>query len=181
MRALKSEIVIQLPESDKRSDDDIAHSVVNVLHWMNYLPDQCIRVEVEDGWITLSGQLEWESQRLAVRGAVRFLMGVRGVQDCMTVKTVSLQAMPGFRPELRSEGGSMTSHDLNRNIIPDATTQQDKENNQTNLEPSTQRNEGTALNPFAAVPANRRGSGHNPPFLPGSPARPTRRYAPVTR
>ena len=40
---------------------------------------------VEDGWVTLSGNLDWDFQRQSAAGAVRFLLGVNGVSDNIAI------------------------------------------------------------------------------------------------
>jgi osmotically-inducible protein OsmY len=86
VRALAIEIDVQLPGSSKRTDADIARSVENVLQWTSYLPKDSIKVMVEGGWVTLSGEVEWGYQRDAAARAVRYLMGVTGVSDDIAVK-----------------------------------------------------------------------------------------------
>lgn len=86
VQGVESEIIVMLSDVNKRNDADIANSVVNVLQWMSYLPKNCVKVEVENAWITLSGEVEWEFQRQAVRGTVRFLIGIKGLIDHITVK-----------------------------------------------------------------------------------------------
>ena len=39
-----------------------------------------------DGWITLEGELNWDYQRDAAAGAVRYLSGVKGITNLLTVK-----------------------------------------------------------------------------------------------
>ena len=86
VKALAIEIEVTLPGISKRTDADIARSVENVLQWTTYLPKDAIKVMVENGWITLSGQVDWEYQRVAAIDAVRYMMGVRGVSDDITIK-----------------------------------------------------------------------------------------------
>ncbi len=43
---------------------------------------------VENGWITLSGELEYEYQRELAASAVRHLLGVTGISNQITVKPV---------------------------------------------------------------------------------------------
>src|SRR5450755_1909737 len=86
VKALAVEMNVNLPGSSKRNDADIARSAENVLEWMTYLPKDCVKVMVEHGWITLSGELDWEYQRQAVEGGVRHLMGVRGVSDTISIR-----------------------------------------------------------------------------------------------
>ncbi|MDO8653566.1 MAG: BON domain-containing protein [Undibacterium sp.] len=88
VKAIASQIDVMLPLTSQRHDADIAISVENVLHWMSYLPKDSVKVDVKKGWITLSGAVEWEFQRQAVRGAVRFLIGVKGVVDDIAVQAI---------------------------------------------------------------------------------------------
>jgi osmotically-inducible protein OsmY len=70
----------------KRSDADIARSAENVLQWTSYLHKDAAKVMVEKGWITLSGEVDWEYQRAAATNAVRHLLGVTGVSNQMGIK-----------------------------------------------------------------------------------------------
>jgi len=71
-------------------DADIAHTAQSVLQWTALLPPGRVKVKVENGWITLSGDVEWEFQKKAAVRAVGHLAGVNGVSDMMTIhSTVS--------------------------------------------------------------------------------------------
>jgi osmotically-inducible protein OsmY len=87
VKALAVEMDVMLPGSSKRTDADIARSAENVLEWMSYLPKKCVKVKVESGWVSLSGEVDWQYQRTAAADAVRYLWGVTGVSDLITVKT----------------------------------------------------------------------------------------------
>jgi osmotically-inducible protein OsmY len=94
VKALAVEMDVNLPGSSKRTDADIARSAENVLEWMTYLPRNSVKVKVEHGWITLTGELDWEYQRRAAVDAVRYLMGVTGVSNQIAIKPkVSLSAV----------------------------------------------------------------------------------------
>jgi len=86
VQALAVELSVKLSGSDQRSDADIARSVENVLCWTSLLPTDAVKVQVEGGWVTLSGEVDWPYQRLAAADAVRCLMGVTGVSDQIAVK-----------------------------------------------------------------------------------------------
>ncbi len=86
VRALAVEIDVVLPGTSQRTDADIASSVENILQWSTYVPNDHIKVMVEGGWITLSGELDWEYQRQAVVNSVSHLMGVRGVSDQISLR-----------------------------------------------------------------------------------------------
>lgn len=86
VKALAVEIDVKLNGSSQRSDSDIAHSVKNVLLWTTYLPQDSVKVMVEGGWVTLTGQVQWGFQRTTAVAAVRYLAGVKGLSDQITIK-----------------------------------------------------------------------------------------------
>lgn len=86
VKALAVEIDVALGGSSKRNDADIARSVENVLEWTSFLSKDPIKVMVENGWVTLSGEVLWDYQRQAAKLAVRYLMGVTGVSDQITIR-----------------------------------------------------------------------------------------------
>ena len=45
-----------------------------------------IQVTVENGWVTLTGVVNWEFQQRAATDSVRFLAGVKGVSNNITLK-----------------------------------------------------------------------------------------------
>jgi len=83
VKALAVEITVKLPASDQRTDADIAAAVERGLEWSALVPAGKIKPLVEGGWITLSGEVDWEYQRKAAENAVRNLMGVTGVSNLL--------------------------------------------------------------------------------------------------
>ena len=94
VKALAIEMDVKLSGSSKRTDADIAGSAKNVLQWTSSLPKDGVKVMVESGWVTLSGDVDWEYQRRAAASAVRYLTGVTGVSNQIAIKpNVSLSAV----------------------------------------------------------------------------------------
>lgn len=91
VKALAVEIEVVLPGISKRNDGDIAEAAENVLAWTTYAPSECIKVMVEGGWVTLSGEVDWEYQRRAAVKGVRHLMGVTGLSNQITIKPKASQ------------------------------------------------------------------------------------------
>lgn len=85
VKALAVEMDVKLSGSSTRNDVDIARSVDNVLQWTTYLPKDALKIKVESGWVTLSGEVSWTYQRQAAVNAVRYLMGVKGVNDQIVI------------------------------------------------------------------------------------------------
>lgn len=86
VQALAVEMDVTLPGSTVRNDVDIARSAENALMWMTFVPSNAVKVLVEGGWITLTGEVSWEYQRRAASDGVRGLMGVVGVTDQIVIK-----------------------------------------------------------------------------------------------
>lgn len=86
VRAVTLELKVDLPGHTQRGDMELARTARRTLEWMSNISDDTIRVTVEGGWITLSGEVDWDYQRRAATAAVQALMGVRGVIDTMTLK-----------------------------------------------------------------------------------------------
>lgn len=86
VRALAEELHVRPATQVKHDDTDIAHSAANALGWNIEVPPGKIAVKVEDGWITLTGGVNWNYQRLAAERAVRYLPGVQGLLNLVEVK-----------------------------------------------------------------------------------------------
>jgi osmotically-inducible protein OsmY len=86
VKAIAEDLIVKVPSSYVRSDTEIAHAAVEALKWNVEVPDQRVLVRVDDGWIVLEGTLDWEYQRKAAEFAVRYLTGVRGVSNTITIK-----------------------------------------------------------------------------------------------
>lgn len=86
VKAMTTELKVHLTGLSKRTDADVAEAVENVLEWTSSLPAGAIKVMVEGGWVTLSGDVDWQYQRQAATDSVRYLMGVTGVSDQISIK-----------------------------------------------------------------------------------------------
>ena len=86
VKAIAEEIEVRLPFEIKRDDADIATAAIDRLAWDTGTPRNAVKVKVEKGWLTPSGEVDWQFQREAAAREVRNLMGVRGVSNEITVK-----------------------------------------------------------------------------------------------
>jgi osmotically-inducible protein OsmY len=93
VRAVADDLTVRLPGTAQRSDTDIAHAAVEALKWNVEVPDTAIKLTVKDGWITMEGDVDWEFQRRAADRSVRFLTGVKGVVNRVTVHRASVSAL----------------------------------------------------------------------------------------
>jgi osmotically-inducible protein OsmY len=86
VKAVADELDVKLPGSSKRTDEDIATACVNALKSSYSVPQDKIKAVVNSGWVTLEGEVEWQYQKEAAESAVRYLTGVVGVTNSITVK-----------------------------------------------------------------------------------------------
>jgi osmotically-inducible protein OsmY len=86
VQALAVEMKVHLSQSGTRTDADIAASAKNILAWTSSLPTDAVKVMVEGGWLTLSGDVQWQYQRQDAADRVRHLMGVTGVSNQIGIK-----------------------------------------------------------------------------------------------
>jgi osmotically-inducible protein OsmY len=83
VRGIANDLVVR--SAAERSDTDIAKAAADALKWNVVVPDDRVKVTVEKGWVTLTGELPWDYQRRAAERAVRSLRGVRGITDLIVV------------------------------------------------------------------------------------------------
>jgi osmotically-inducible protein OsmY len=94
VKSLTIEIDVKLPGLSERGDVDIAQSAQNILQWSNFLPHDTVKIMVENGWITLTGEVDWEHQSISAASALRYLTGVTGLTNKINLKPkVSLTAL----------------------------------------------------------------------------------------
>jgi osmotically-inducible protein OsmY len=72
-----------VPGHARTHDDEIAQRAVNLLAWSSTAPRDAIKVKVSDGWVTLSGKVDWNYQRESAERTVRGLSGITGVSNAI--------------------------------------------------------------------------------------------------
>jgi osmotically-inducible protein OsmY len=77
---IAEELQVDLPAVHRRDDADIARAAAAALHWDAWLP-RTVAVTVQDGCVTLSGEVDWEYQRNEAEHAIRRILGVRGIYN----------------------------------------------------------------------------------------------------
>jgi osmotically-inducible protein OsmY len=88
VKAIALEIDVIPAGIHQRSDTEIALAVEHALSWNTSVPQDRVKVTVEKGWVTLTGDLDWNFQRRAVERMVRPLKGVVGISDNIQLRTL---------------------------------------------------------------------------------------------
>jgi osmotically-inducible protein OsmY len=86
VRGIALDLEVRLAPGHARTDSEIAQAAAHAMHWHSLVPDDRVKVEVEDGWVRLSGEVDWAYQRASAEQSVRPLVGVRGVTNDITIK-----------------------------------------------------------------------------------------------
>jgi len=117
VKGVANDLTVELPSEHRRDDTDIARAAADALAWHSDLP-KTIQVSVSNGWLTLSGTVDWQFQKEEAERAVKYLLGVKGVTNNITINAAPKVA--DVRERIRKE--------LERTV--------DKEVNQISIEAS---------------------------------------------
>ena len=71
--------------SGKKDDKEIADDLIKVVKWNSQIPKEKIRAKVEEGWVTLEGEVEWNYQREAAYDIAKYQYGVKGVTNNISI------------------------------------------------------------------------------------------------
>lgn len=93
VKALVEKIEVKFPSSWSKTNAEIAHEVITALEANWSVPKDKVTVKVEDGWVTLEGELPWNYQKEAAKSAVHYLTGVKGVTNNIKIKSESHDAI----------------------------------------------------------------------------------------
>ncbi len=86
VQAIADEIEVRFPNQPKTADDQIAQRATDILRWNSVVTNLPIDVVVHNGWITLSGRVNWYFEKRAAENSVRKLSGVSGITNSILVK-----------------------------------------------------------------------------------------------
>lgn len=86
VKGVAVEIDVKLPGSSYRTDADIAAYATDAIRWNTSIPQERIKIKVEGGRVTLSGDVDWNYQRTSAESTVRDLIGVKGVFNQIQLK-----------------------------------------------------------------------------------------------
>ena len=85
VQGVAEELTVSLFPGMEQGDTEIASAVVHALEWDSVIPQKHVVVKIENGWVTLTGQLEWQYQSQRAHDDVAHLRGVRGVTNLIAV------------------------------------------------------------------------------------------------
>ncbi|HET8871777.1 MAG TPA: BON domain-containing protein [Aquabacterium sp.] len=105
VKAVALELDVRLARDHQRNDTDIAIAAENALKWHALVPAESIRVTVNEGHLTVEGEVQWDYQRQGVEDTLRVLKGVKSLNNQITLKQA--EAPRDLRDRIRD---AMTRH-----------------------------------------------------------------------
>ena len=88
VRVIAEDIQVGLSPDYRKTDAEIGQAILDSLKWNTIIPEDRIKIRVEDGNVKLEGEVEWEYQRVQAKSAIENLTGVRSVANLITVKPI---------------------------------------------------------------------------------------------
>src|SRR3989338_1843014 len=85
VKAIADDLEVSLHQENVRTDTEIAEAAINTLTWHSLVPKDKITVRVENGWITAEGKVSWIYEKNAVKNALSYLPGVKGITNLVTI------------------------------------------------------------------------------------------------
>jgi osmotically-inducible protein OsmY len=77
---------VKIASFGARTDSQIAEAIKNALRWNSAVTEDKIEIKVDNGWVDLDGEVDWEYQKIAAQNNVENLLGVKGVINNIRVK-----------------------------------------------------------------------------------------------
>jgi osmotically-inducible protein OsmY len=85
VRTVACEITVELPGSSVKGAAEIAETLARQLQWNTLVPDT-VKADVENGFVTLRGTVDWAYQRDAAARPINLVRGICQVTNLITVE-----------------------------------------------------------------------------------------------
>jgi osmotically-inducible protein OsmY len=109
VRTVAAEMTVELPVASVVPDADIARSIAWQLQSNTAVPDT-VKADVEHGFVTLRGTVEWSYQRDAAERPINFVRGISSVTNLITVQP-RMPPTDDLRDRVREAIGRMADLD----------------------------------------------------------------------
>jgi osmotically-inducible protein OsmY len=90
VRAVVLDVHVGISEGHERTDTEIAEAILDALRWHTSIREENITVRVENGNVTLTGEVEWDYQRTSAKNIVANLSGVANVINLVRVRPTAI-------------------------------------------------------------------------------------------
>src|SRR5688572_10169617 len=87
VKVVACDIEVKIGAFGVKTDTEIAETIKNALLWNSAVDQDKIEIKVDNGWVTLDGEVEWKYQKLSAINSVDDLAGVRGITNNISIKS----------------------------------------------------------------------------------------------
>jgi osmotically-inducible protein OsmY len=87
VKALVENIEVKYSNEWSKSNLEIAAEILNTFQTNALVPQDKVKVKVEDGWVTLDGMVNFNYERDAAKNTINYLKGVKGVTNNIIIKS----------------------------------------------------------------------------------------------
>ncbi len=91
VQAIIDEIEVNIADAYYRTDEEITAAVIDRIAWSTIIPSDVVEVIVDDGWVSLAGEVEWWYQQNAAVNLVQQMAGVTGVSNRISVQSKAVK------------------------------------------------------------------------------------------
>jgi osmotically-inducible protein OsmY len=125
VHAIAENIEVRYPYQNKTADDQIAQRASDLLNWDVLVPKDTVDVLVHDGFVTLSGAVDWQYQRSAAEDDMRKLSGIVCVTNMIKIKPhvdasdikTKIESALKRHAEVEADAIRISIHDGNKVIL----------------------------------------------------------------
>jgi osmotically-inducible protein OsmY len=87
VRAIANDIVVELPWNARRSDAELAEAALLALQSDALIPAESLRLVVNEGWLTVEGEVATQFQKQAAQAVLGGVEGIKGINNGITIRT----------------------------------------------------------------------------------------------
>lgn len=114
VKAIAEEIKVRFASDPKTADHEIAKRILDLFAWHVSIPQDRVKLTVERGWVTLTGDVDWFYQKEEAAKSAGRITGVLGISNLIEVKKLPVAAdvkeriMAAFRRQANLDASSVT-------------------------------------------------------------------------
>lgn len=125
VKAIAEDIIVRFDKDEKISDAEIAEAVANVLKFQTHSNRENIKVKVEDGWVTLTGEVNLFYEKKTIRKLIENIKGVKAISNQLIITTkasfdpkkIKSAIMAAFHRSATIEANSIIVSGLKNKVI----------------------------------------------------------------
>ncbi len=118
VKAIAQRMEVRPFGANRAADDMIARRAILAIEWNATIPNNAVQLTVQDGWVTLTGTVEWQYQKAAATDMVRDLAGVVAVTNRIEIKPLlsAVDVKKRIENALR-RNAALEAHSIRVNVL----------------------------------------------------------------